>query len=45
MTEIEIEKEVQTRVDFKINEFLTGLKNTVNRYYLATLQTGTPKYY
>lgn len=45
MTEIEIEREVQARVDFKMNEFLTGLKNTVNMYYNASLKTGTPKYY
>lgn len=43
--ENEIEAEVQARVDFKMNEFLTALKNTINNNYAATLQTGNPKYY
>lgn len=49
MTEIkvenDIEAEVQARVDFKLNELLTAIKNTININYQASLQSGSPKHY
>lgn len=33
MTELEIQKEIQAQVEFKMNEFLTGLKNRLGFKY------------
>lgn len=33
MTELEIEKEIQARIEFKMNEFLTSVKNTLSFKY------------
>ena len=43
--ENDIEAEVQARVDFKMNELLTGIRNTININYQASLQSGSPKHY
>lgn len=44
MTNIEIEKEVQARVEFKMNELLNALKNSCDRNWQAAFQSGNPKY-
>lgn len=36
MKELEIEQEIQARVEFKMNEFLTALKNRINFKYRQT---------
>lgn len=41
---MDIEKEVQARVDFKMNELLTAIKNTANTNWNIAFQTGNPKY-
>ncbi len=45
MTEQEIEKEIQARVEFKMNEFMTGIKNMIKyeeqKYHHSTAH---PKY-
>lgn len=43
-TETDIEKEVQARVDFKINELLTGLRNQATMEWHIAFQTGNPKH-
>jgi len=43
--EQDIENEVQSRLDFKMNELLTGLKNTISTNYNATVNSNNPKYY
>ena len=42
--ELDIEREVQARVDFKMNELLTGLKNTISANFSAAIKTNNPKY-
>ena len=39
-----IEKEVQARVDFKMNELLTVVKNTASHNWNKAFKTGHPKY-
>ncbi len=40
----EIEQEVQARVEFKMNEFITGLKNIAKRHWHIAFQTMDSKY-
>lgn len=44
MTEEKIEKEVQARVDFKINEILKGVENQANLNWQIVFNNGNPKY-
>lgn len=44
MSENEIELEVQARVKFKMNEFLTGLDNLGKIYWHNAFMSGDPKY-
>lgn len=41
---MEIEKEAQARVDFKMNELLTAIKNTANHNWNNAFNSGHPKY-
>lgn len=40
---MENEKEIQARVEFKLNEILTGVKNRTNALFARTVQTGSQK--
>lgn len=41
---INIEQEVQARVDFKLDELMTGLKNAAAREWHIAFQSGNPKH-
>lgn len=41
----ENEREIEARVEFKINELFTGIKNTIKNNYIAALHSGSSKYY
>jgi len=41
---MDIEKEVQARVDFKMNELLTAIENTAKANWNNAFQSGNPKY-
>lgn len=41
---MDIEKEVQARVEFKMNELLTAIKNNAENYWTIAFNTGNPKY-
>lgn len=42
--EIDIEKEVQARIDFKLNELKEALKQAANRSWHQALRSGSQKY-
>ncbi len=44
MTEQDIEKEVQARVDYKMNELITACTNIANTNFGAAFNSGHPKY-
>lgn len=41
---MDIEKEIQARVEFKMKELLTALENSCKRNWQIAFQSGNPKY-